>query len=243
MRMGSWSVEAAVQRFTDEVKRLYGDELLSVVLYGSTASGEHIPGRSNINVVVLLKEVTPAQLKKSARHLRGWRRRGGVTPLFLDPAYVRSSTDAFPIEFLDMQERSRVIYGQDFLRDLQISRTHLRFQCEQELKAKLLRLRQLFLEAGQSPRTLRALIADSVGSFLILLKTVLRLRGIEPPHAPEAILARLGELGLPIEALADAVKLKREGSKPGREATEALFERYIAEIQAAVDVVDRMTAS
>jgi predicted nucleotidyltransferase len=237
--MADQRVEEIARQFTEDVKRLYGDELLSIALYGSAVSGEYVPGRSNINVVVLLREITPAALKKCAKHLPGWRR-GGVTPLFLDPAYVRSSTDVFPIEFLDLKERYRILYGQDFLRDLQVSPVNLRFQCEQELKGKLLKLRQLFLEASGSPRAVQSLITGSVSSFLVLLKNLLRLKGVVPPHAPDEILSRLAALGLPTQALAKAVHLKREASRLTAQEVEALFDRYLAEIQAGVDFVDRI---
>ena len=38
--------------------------------------------------------------------------------------------------------------GRDILKDLKIDLKNLRFQCEQELKGKLLNLRQAYLEAG-----------------------------------------------------------------------------------------------
>jgi hypothetical protein len=69
------------------------------------------------------------------------------------------------------------------------------------------------------------------------------LKGVSPPHAPDAILARLAQLGLPTEALTAAVRLKREGRKLTSQEAEALFERYLVEIQAAVDFIDRIRVS
>ena len=238
--MAGQSVGGAVQQFAEDVKRLYDDDLLSVILYGSAASGKYVPGRSNINTLILLKEITPAQLTKCVKFLRGWRRKGIVTPLFLDPAYVHSSADAFPIEFLDMKDRYRVLYGRDFLCDLQLNLANLRFQCEHELKGKLLKLRQFYLEASRSSRALRGLITSSVASFLILFKSLLRLKGILPPHSPEEILARLSELGLPTETLARAVKLKHGAVKLPRQELQGFFEPYLVEIQAAADFFDAM---
>lgn len=52
------NLEQTLNQFTEDVKRTYGETLLSVVLYGSAASNEYVEGRSNINCLVLLKEVT-----------------------------------------------------------------------------------------------------------------------------------------------------------------------------------------
>ena len=130
------TLELTLNELTAQITHTYGESLLAVILYGSAASDEFVEGRSNINCLVLLKQVTPDELKKSSPLLQNWHEQGIRTPLFVDPAYVRSAIDVFPIEFLDMKQRYRVLYGQDFLRDLDVKLDHLRFQCEQELKGK-----------------------------------------------------------------------------------------------------------
>lgn len=234
------NVDEIVGRFAEDVKQIYGDDLLAVILYGSAASGEHVEGRSNINCLVLLKEVTPAELKKCMQHLRKWRKNKIVTPLFLDPAYLRSSTDVFPIEFLDMKGRYRLLYGKDFLIDLEISLGNLRFQCEQELKGKLLRLRQLYLERAESEEALKGFMTKSISSFVILFKALLRLKGVPGLGSMEDVLARLSELALPTEALRRIFSLRRKDVKLRRDELDILFGQYLSEIQAAVDFVDRM---
>src|SRR5262249_27750034 len=92
-------------QISENVARNYGESLRCLILYGSAASGEYVEGRSNINCLVLLKEVTPDELRKCAAQLPEWHKQGISTPLFVDPAYVRSSVDVFPVEFLDMKQR------------------------------------------------------------------------------------------------------------------------------------------
>ena len=122
-------MEQVLQKFVQDVQGVYGEDLLAILLYGSAAAGEHIPGRSDINVVVMLQELTPALLRKAASHLRGWHRKGFATPLFFDPEILHDSLDVFPIEFLDMQERHRTLWGPDLFADLGIGRDNLRLQC------------------------------------------------------------------------------------------------------------------
>jgi len=233
------NVDEIVRNFVEDVRQIYGDSLLAIILYGSAASGEYVKGKSNINCLVLLKRVTMAELKRSTKYVRKWRKNGIVAPLFLDPAYTRSSADVFPIEFLDMKERYCLLYGQDFLRDLDVSLRNLRFQCEQELKGKLLRLRQLYLERADSIEALKSLMIKSLSSFTVLFKALLRLKGVAALNSTDEILAQLSALGLPTEAATRILSLKRKDIKARQDELDTLFDQYLAEIQAAVDYVDR----
>jgi len=233
------NVDEIVRKFVEDVRQIYGDSLLAIILYGSAASGEYVKGKSNINCLVLLKRVTMAELKRSTKYVRKWRKNGIVAPLFLDPAYTRSSADVFPIEFLDMKERYCLLYGQDFLRDLDVSLRNLRFQCEQELKGKLLRLRQLYLERADSIEALKSLMIKSLSSFTVLFKALLRLKGVAALNSTDEILAQLSALGLPTEAATRILSLKRKDIKARQDELDTLFDQYLAEIQAAVDYVDR----
>jgi len=230
-------IDEVLRQFTEEVKGLYGPEVLSVVVYGCETSGEYIPARSNINTVILLETVTLANLGRCTKNLRRWSREGIVTPLFLDSVYLRATASAFPAEFLDMRDRHRVLHGADFLATLELNLAHLQFQCEQELKGKLLRLRQLYAVLAGSPDRVRRLLIRSLSSFLALFRSLLRLRGLVPPYSSEEILAKLSELGLPIHAVREVVALKRAGGRPSRQEIEGLFERYMDEIRAAADYV------
>ena len=112
-------------------------DLLSVVLYGSAASGEYVEGRSNINCLVLLKEVTPDELRKCAARLPEWHKQGISTPLFVDPAYVRSSVDVFPSRIPGYEtEIPSALRRKTSCRSWNLKLERLRFQCEQELKGK-----------------------------------------------------------------------------------------------------------
>ena len=54
-------------RFVTQLRSAYGAQLSSVVLYGSAAAGEHVPKKSDYNVVVLLGRIEPGALAKPCR--------------------------------------------------------------------------------------------------------------------------------------------------------------------------------
>ena len=232
------NLDQMLRRFTDNVKQIYGESLLSLILYGSAASDEYVQGRSNINSLLLLKEVTPDELRKCSTHLPQWHKQHIRTPLLVDPAYVRSAVDVFPIEFLDMKQRYRVLEGQDFLRDLELKLDHLRFQCEQELKGKMLRLRQLYLEAPHAETRLVALLVKSTSAFMILFRALLHLKGSVLPQSANEILEGLSRLGLSTEAFGKIYRLRQEQGNPEGDGIDALFRQYLSEIEAVVKFIE-----
>ena len=96
--------DAHLDAFVLDCRTLFGDDLLSVFLYGSAAGEEFIPGVSDYNLGVVLRALHPDHLRRAAAKVARWRRRRISPPLFLDPAFIRQSLDVFPIEFLEMKE-------------------------------------------------------------------------------------------------------------------------------------------
>jgi MoxR-like ATPase len=119
----------------------------------------------------------------------------------------------------------------------------LRFQCEQELKGKMLRLRQLYLEASQTENRLVALLVKSTSSFMVLFRALLHLQGTPAPQSMNEILVALSRLGLRTEAIRNVHSLRRKESTLKAAEIDSLFRQYLSEIQAAVKFVDTMNAA
>jgi predicted nucleotidyltransferase len=236
-------MEQILTGFVGDVRELYGEDLLAVLLYGSAAAGEHVPGRSDLNVVVVLRRLTPAHLRRAAGHLRRWRRRGFATPLFFDPEILDDSLDVFPIEFLDMQGRHRMLWGPDLLADLVISQGNLRLQCEQELRGKLMKLRQSYVESAHAPGELERVLMAAASSIAVLARTLLRLDGGDPGGGAEAVLERTqAQFGAPTTSLRKAWQLKRGAIRLTGSSLEELYQGVLREVQGLVQVVDGLAA-
>jgi len=236
-------VEQLLQKFVQETQDLYGEDLVAVFLYGSAAADEHVPGRSDINVAVILRRLTAALLRKASGSLRNWHRQGFATPLFLDPDTLHASLDAFPIEFLDMQERHRTLWGPDLLADLHVGRGNLRFQCEQELRGKLLKLCQSYVESAHTPTELERILAVAVPSIVVLARTLLRLGGEDPSGGTDTVLERTqARFGAFTTSLRRAYQLKRGGIRLAGSGLETLYHEVLEEVQGLVRVVDGLAA-
>jgi predicted nucleotidyltransferase len=237
--VGGEGMETILREFATEVRDLYGEELVAVFLYGSAASGGHVVGRSDINTGIVLRRLSPALLRKATPRIRRWHRRRIATPLFLDPDFLRTSQDVFPIEFLDMQEHHRVLFGPDLLAELRIDRANLRLQCEQEVKGKLLRLRQTYVESAASPAALEQVLMAVVSSGVVLARTLLRLGGEDARGDAEVVFTRAeARFGIATPGLRRAWQVKQGQARVAGSALDQLYQDVLEAFQDLARVVD-----
>ena len=234
-------MEDKLQELVDRLKRAHRERLLSVILYGSAAAnGEHKEHFSDLNILCVLTHITPSELADSEPIFKWWRAQGNPAPLLLSEEELRTSTDCFPIEFHDIQERRRVLYGADLIQGLVIEKIFYRAQVEMELRAKLLRLRQKAAEVLLEKPALLRLMIDSVPNFLVLARHALLVSGMPSGWRKREIVRHLPEIGAdgtPFDTLLDL----RDQSKLARDVdAEALFSSYLKQIEALVGHVDRL---
>lgn len=233
-------MEEKLTEIVDRLRSAHQAKLVSVILYGSAAAGDHHEKFSDLNVMCVLTQVTPSELAASEPVFKWWRDLGNPAPLLMSEVEVETSTDCFPIEFHDMQERRRVLYGKDVIDGLVIDRSFYRAQVEHELRSKLLRLRQKAAGVlGDKPALLR-LMLDSVSTFCVLARHALLLSGVADGWQKRETVSKLRELGLEAPAFDTLLDIRSEKQKPGDVEAVALFSGYLNQIEAIVAHVDRL---
>src|SRR5689334_15219648 len=166
-----------LKELTTKLEHAFSDRLVSVILFGSAARAARPDKFSDLNVLCVLKQITPRELMEGEPVLHWWRQKEHPAPLLLTEDEVHDSADSFPIEFHDMKERRRVLYGLDLIADLHVDHRNYRTQVEHELRSKLLRLRQEGAAKLSHPDGLLALCMDSVSTFCVLGRHALELAG------------------------------------------------------------------
>src|SRR5918993_4183266 len=174
-------IHEALNGLVDDLRTTHGENLASVVLYGSAAAGDHIELRSDYNILIALNRITPEDLRQAQPPLREWQRLGHPLPVYFTVEELSDAADVFPIEFHQMANARVVLYGHDPFEFVKLSDTNLRHQTEYELRSKLIQLRRLYIPASTSAERLRDLMSDSLSSFAALFAPVLLLHGHEPP--------------------------------------------------------------
>jgi hypothetical protein len=231
----------ALDQLVEKLGKALGADLVSVVLYGSAAAGDHSGKFSDYNVLCVLSRITPVQLGASEAVFRWWRERGNPSPLLLTEHEVQTSTDCFAIEFHDIKEHHRILYGADVVSSLTIDRSFYRAQVEHDLRAKLVRLRQKASGVLSDKDVLRRLLVDSVSTFCVLFRHALILHGVDAPGRKREIIdqaqERFGIDPAPFRALLDQ---REERAKPKEVEPETLLGAYLNEIGKVIDAVDRL---
>ena len=183
-----------LEQFTAAVAAALGDRLVALVLYGSAARGTHVPGRSDMNTLLICDAVDEALFARLEPAVREWGRACHPAPLILTEREWRTSADAFPIEYEDIREAHRLLAGRDPWRGVTVQREHLRRQLEHELMGKLVRLRQAYAALRGDPKQLGRVIVGSAAGFFTMLRASLRLAGKTPPVPPDALVREAGAL-------------------------------------------------
>lgn len=221
-------IQTGLENLCKTMKELYGKNLESVVLYGGLARGEYLPKTSDVNLMIILKEITVDDLNKALKPVRKGIRDFRLAPFFLSHENLIQSTDVFPIKFLDIREHHHVILGKDLFKDLKISREYLRLQCEQEMKNMMLRLRQFYLRSAHRTKFLQNILTDTISSFLVPLKVMLKLKTKETINGNKELIVSASEIfDLDKEALLQVLRLKEKNIKMKRENLESLYERFM----------------
>src|SRR4029077_7490764 len=170
-----------LEQLINDLRAAHGDNLASVVLYGSAAAGDHIEQRSDHNLLIVLNLIRAEDLRLAQAPMREWRDLGQPIPVYFTVAELNDAADVFPIEFLQMEKARKVLYGRDPFEFVQISRANLRHQTEYELRTKLIQLRRLYIPASTSIEKLSSLMGDSLASLAAFFRAVLILHGQDPP--------------------------------------------------------------
>jgi predicted nucleotidyltransferase len=229
------------EAFIDDLKATHGNNLASVILYGSAAVGDYVPDVSDLNVLIALNRITPQELRQAHASVREWAKLGQPVPVYFTVSELQNAADVFPIEFHQMESARRVLYGKDVLADVQISDKFLRHQVEYELRSKLILLRRQYIPASASLDGLKTLMSESLASFAALFKAVLLLIGLQPPrkkHEAVALIVQQFNLdGSPFERIFN-IREDNYAASLDEVAANRLFGEYMEQIENVINAVD-----
>lgn len=233
-------MDQELQQLVESLKGAAGANLKSVILYGSTVSGEFQGKHSDVNLLCVFERLDPGELEKLSPPVAKWMTGQRTPPLLFTLDELRRSTDVFAIELLDIQREHRVLFGENTVASLEIPTGLHRAQVEHELRSRLLLLRQRFLEAPRDGEKLLDLMTSSISTFAVLLRHALIVLGEPPLSTKRQVIERVGAiLGFDSTGLLAALDL-REGKRPRSQVDGvSSFRAYLEGMARVVDEVDR----
>lgn len=230
-------VAGLLEEFRTEVEKIFGEDLVSLTAYGSHAADEPEKQGGDVSVLIVVRTLRKEALSAFRSIAHRYSRRGIPAPPIFTEAFLKDSSDVFPLEFLGMAERRRVISGKDIVSDLDITKANLRHQVEFELKGKLLALRRMYMGTFGN-KELIGLLGDTVGSVVSVARGLLLLSDREAPHGKTEILDAIEkQFGAALPAIREALA-SRSGEKIPPARAEELFFAYQEEVERLCSLAD-----
>jgi hypothetical protein len=223
----------------EDYLKVFGNDLISLMLYGSAAGGAYVKGKSDINILVVLTPEGINRLEDGFALVKNWRKRNVAMPRMMTKAFIESSLDSYPIEFLNMKNNSILIYGENVLESLVFKPEDLRLQIERELKGKILLLREGYLESEGSVRPVKQLISKSVTAFVSIFNAMLYLKKAKAPRNKRETIIEINKV-FAIDAAVFMLCFDIREGVDKFSSTEVIdvFKRYLREVEKACDIID-----
>ncbi len=225
-----------------QLHEIYSDEIISIFVYGSVATSGYDPRLSDINLAVVLKDVSILKLKPALGLVKKALRKKVTAPLFLTPEYIKKSLDTFPMEFMAMKDSRLCLFGDDCLKDIEIKKEDLRRECEYQLKGKLLTIRQAYLEQALNRKGLEKLIKSSFRALMPVFRSVLKMNnGKTPPGDKEEVLCQLSEeFDIDVAAFLEVLRDEKIDGRVGKKDAETFLNDFLIQLKRLSSIVDNM---
>jgi predicted nucleotidyltransferase len=231
--------EGKLQELVTRLQQACGDDLASIVVYGSAAREDFHETFSDVNALILLRQLPAATFAPLSEALRWWSRDEKLTPpLVMTVEELRESADVFAIELLDIKRSHRTLFGEDIVATVDVPMNLHRVEVEHELRTTLLRLRHHFLLGSESEEELRAVLAKSVTSVVTLFRHALIAVGKEPSHDKAQTLQQAAEsFGFDAAPISTVLALRQHDREP--ENLRDLYHAYMTVIQKVAHELER----
>jgi hypothetical protein len=215
------------------------EKIHSIHITGTAVTDDFNEKLSDVNSVVVLKEMDLGFLKLLAPLGKRHGKHKVAAPLIMTPDYIKSSLDVFPIEFLNFKHIHITVFGEDIFRDLVIDRMDLRRQCERDLKTKLIWLRQRYISSQGDKKLLSEGFINSITGYIPLFRGIIALYGKVPPVSQSEVITMLAtESNTDTHVFAKVLQAKHQQIKLSIDELNTIFEDYYAVTERLGTIVD-----
>ena len=233
-------IRDSVKTFAEKLIAVLGSNLQNITVIGSSLTEDFVPRKSDINTILVLGRQDLASLNALAQMAKSMSKKRLSAPLLMTSDYIERSRDVFGIEFLDFQLTHETVFGSDPFASLGFSKTDVRLQCERELKAMLIRLRQGYIASAANKKLIRDILISTVGALVPLLRAMLWLKDTERPQRIGAVFTKAAvEFSIKVDVLTDARKWRHEKVRLQQDEVAAIFESIYKTVEQLALIVDK----
>lgn len=236
------SIKKVFDPFLEEILKSYRDGIHSVHIVGSCLTPDYDEKTSDINSIVVLKEMDLGFVEFIAPLGRKYKKRNLAAPLIMTSEYIQNSLDVFPIEFFNFKLIHETVYGEDILNNLSIDRRHMRLQVERELKTKLIWLRQGYISTMGDRRMLVESLKNSIKEYIPLFRAIISLFEADVPVASLDVIKKLEEVTKVNCLIFERILMLKKGRvSPDKDELDKYFEEYYISTERLGKIVDELS--
>jgi hypothetical protein len=234
-------IRDSVKDFSERLVSELAENLHSITVVGSSLTADFRPGKSDINTVLVLDKQTLSSLNSIASLARPMRKKRISPPLLMTQSYIERSLDVFGVEFLDFQLTHQTILGDDPFEKLTFEKKDVRLQCERELKAMLIRLRQGYIASAANKKLVRDVLISTAKGLAPFLRAVLWLKDIERPAQADSTFNKAAEhFSVNLESLETARNWQYQNARLSEAEMENAFDSVYATVEQLSLIVDKL---
>jgi protein containing nucleotidyltransferase domain len=228
-----------LDKFIEELKNNLGDNLVSVIAFGSKANVED--AKNNLNLMIVTNLLTAENLYTSVKPVQKWVKAKNPIPVIMNKDEWYSSFDVYAIEYADIKENYRIVYGEDLVPSICVNKYFLRLQCESELKNLLLKYKNCFLMNIKSDREMKKILGNVIKTLLVIFRSVLRLHDSAVPYrAVDIIEYASNYLSFNKIVMSKLAKVKYENEDYTKQELLFIEAELLKDIQSMLKQVDAM---
>ena len=221
--------------FVESLKENLGDNLRA----GSQANVRD--AKSNLNLMIVTNTLTAENLYAISKPVKKWVKAKNPLPVVMTNDEWYSSFDVYAIEYSDMKDNYKLIYGEDLVNTVNINKYYLRLQCEAELKSLLLKYKNNFLMNIRSDREMKKVLDKVIKTLLVIFRAVLRLHDCNVPYRAVDIIDSVSNyLSFNKIVLNKLAKVKYEGESCNKQELLFIENQLLIDIQSLLKQVDAM---
>jgi predicted nucleotidyltransferase len=217
-------MENTVQVWAKELKKELGNNLVSVILYGSAVRGEYVRSRSDLNLMLVFKKLDLNHISKVGTLMRSKVRKQAPQLVFWTEEELVNAWDVFPLEFEDIKANHRCLVGKDLFAKRSVDKKRMRYQLEIELRSKLLNVRDSWLGLRRDKYALEMFLVKAGNSFDYLIRKA------------EAVFGK--KIKVPSDVFERIKKVKNKEIRLRRSELQHLFHQLHESVESVIRNID-----
>lgn len=228
-----------LDKLLESLKAELGENLASVIAFGSQANVEDT--KNNLNLMIVTNTLNAENLYAISKPIQKWVKAKNPIPVIMNRDEWYSSFDVYAIEYSDIRENYRLIYGENLVQSIGINKYFLRLECESELKSLLLKYKNNFLMNVRSDKEMKKVLNQVIKTLLVIFRSVLRLHDCAVPYRAIDIIEFVSNyLNFNKIVMLKLAKVKYEGDDYTKQELMYIEAELVKDIQHILKQVDAM---